>query len=175
MLRREFAARASGFSMRLKDANPDDEFDCIALVDQGLVFVECKTGRDDLYGEVAKFVRRDTELSATYSFFVFDRDYTFDKGQDDTPRLTVKQANDLGISSIFKVTVGSQRFFHITVERDFAGGVRGQRFFMACAAFGGFENRIRYMIRYTDMVQESIARPDLFKVSLVQFTVEGSE
>jgi hypothetical protein len=93
LLRREFAARASGFGIRLKDADPEDEFDCIALLDEGLVFVECKTGKGGLYNEIAKFVRRDAELSATYSFFVFDRDYTFDNAQDDTPKLSAKQGH----------------------------------------------------------------------------------
>src|SRR6266516_3605421 len=45
LLRREFAARASGFHLRLKDADPGDEFDCIALLDRGIVLVECKTGK----------------------------------------------------------------------------------------------------------------------------------
>ena len=73
LLCREFAARASGFGLRLKDADPDDEFDCVALLDNGLVFVECKTGREGIYAQIKKFLRRDTELLATYSFFVFDR------------------------------------------------------------------------------------------------------
>lgn len=171
LLRREFAARASGFGIRLKDANPEDEFDCIALLDKGLVFVECKTGRGDLYGEIAKFLRRDAELSATYSFFVFDRDYTFDKGQEDTPKLSAKQAADLDIQSIAKVTARGQEFFHINGERKWVGGRMGGRYFMACTAFGGFESRIRYMIRYTNEVDETRApSSNLFSVSRILFT-----
>lgn len=171
LLKQEFAARASGFGIRLKDANPDDEFDCVALLDSGLAFVECKTGKGALYGEIAKYLRRDVELSATYSFFVFDRDYTFDRGRDDTPKLSAEQASDLGIESINKVIAGSQRFFYITAPPDFAGGQRGRRFFMACTAFRGFETRIRYMIRYTDMIHERrTPMPDLFKTSWIQFT-----
>jgi hypothetical protein len=98
----------------MKDADPDDEFDCVALLDSGVVFVECKTGKGDLYGEIEKFMRRDAELGAMHSFFVFDRDYTFNRGEDDTPRLSRQQAFDLGIQIISKVTVGTQRFFHIT-------------------------------------------------------------
>jgi hypothetical protein len=171
LLRREFAARASGFGIRLKDANPEDEFDCIALLDKGLVFVECKTGKGDLYGEIAKFMRRDAELSATYSFFVFDRDYTFDKGQDDTPKLSAKQAADLDLQSISKVTARGQEFFHIRGQRKWVGGRMGGRYFMACTAFGGFESRIRYMIRYTNEVDETRApSSDLFSVSWIPFT-----
>ena len=170
LLRREFAARASGFGLRLKDADPEDEFDCIALLDKGLVFVECKTGKGQLYGEIAKFVRRDAELSATYSFFVFDRDYTFDKGQD-TPKLSAKQAADLDVQSISKVTIRGQEFFHIQGRRKWVGGRMGGRYFMACTAFGGFESRIRYMIRYTNEIQEARApSSDLFSVSWIPLT-----
>ena len=59
LLRRDFAARASGFNIRLKDAHAKDEFDCIAILDEGSVFVECKTGTDKLYKDVSKFMRRD--------------------------------------------------------------------------------------------------------------------
>ena len=171
LLRREFAARASGFGIRLKDADPEDEFDCIALLDKGLVFVECKTGKGDLYGEIAKFMRRDAELAATYSFFVFDRDYTFDKAQDDTPKLSARQASDLEVQSISKVTARGQEFFRIQGQQKWVGGRMGGRYFMACTAFGGFESRIRYMIRYTNEVQETRApSSDLFSVSWIPFT-----
>ena len=108
-----------------KDADPEDEFDCIALLDKGLVFVECKTGKGDLYGEITKFMRRDAELSATYSFFVFDGDYTFDRGQDDTPKLSARQAADLEVQSISKVTVRGQEFFRIQGHKKWIGGRMG--------------------------------------------------
>ena len=110
LLKREFGARASGFGIRLKDADPQDEFDCIALLDEGLVFVECKTGKGALYNEIAKFTRRDTELRASFSFFIFDRDYTFDKGQSDTPSITSQQAKSLGIDKISRVQVQGEEF-----------------------------------------------------------------
>ena len=92
LLRREFAARASGFALRLKDADPSDEFDCVALLDEGIVFVECKTGRTEIYKDIAKFMRRDAELSAAYSFYLFDRDYTFQRQGDDVPKLDRERA-----------------------------------------------------------------------------------
>jgi hypothetical protein len=177
LLKREFSARASGFGIRLKDADPEDEFDCIALLDEGLVFVECKTGRSALYGQIAKFMRRDVELDATYSFFVFDRDYTFDKGPDDTPKVTAKQAAELGIEQIFKVTVGSEKFFVIQGQAKGAGAWRmNRRFFMACTAFGGFESRIRYMIRYTNEVQQAgFASSGLFSIAWMPFAEEQGD
>jgi hypothetical protein len=177
LLRREFSARASGFSIRLKDAAPEDEFDCIALLDAGLVFVECKTGKSDLYEEIAKFVRRDLELDAVYSFFVFDRDYTFIRGPDDTPKVTKKQADELGIQSIIKVTVGSEEFFDIRgYDKGATVWKMRQRFFMACTAFGGFENRIRYMIRYTNEVHNAgVASSGLFSTSWMPFTEEQAD
>jgi hypothetical protein len=102
---------------------------------------------------------------------VFDRDYTFDKGQEDAPKLSVKQAADLDIQSISKVTARGQEFFHINGERKWVGGRMGGRYFMACTAFGGFESRIRYMIRYTNEVDETrIPSSDLFSVSRILFT-----
>jgi hypothetical protein len=103
LLRREFSARASGFNLRLKDAHPDDEFDCIALLDEGIVFVECKTGRNSIYSDVAKFIRRDTELTAMYSFYLVDRDYVFQRRGGDLPQLSREQAYELGILGIHQV------------------------------------------------------------------------
>jgi hypothetical protein len=177
LLKREFSARASGFSIRLKDAAPEDEFDCIALLDEGLVFVECKTGRSDLYGQIAKFMRRDVGLDATYSLFVFDRDYTFDKGPDDTPKVTAKQAAELGIESIVKVIVNSENFFHIRgYDKGAAAWRMRRRFFMACTAFGGFESRIRYIIRYTNEVQKAgLGSSSLFSTAWMPFADEQGD
>jgi len=72
MLIKKFGAKATGFGIRLKDASPDDEFDCIGLIDDGLTFVECKTGNKDILSEIEKFSRRDAELCADYSFFILD-------------------------------------------------------------------------------------------------------
>ena len=113
LLRREFAARASGFSLRLKDGDPNDEFDCVALFDGGVVFVECKTGKGDIYPEIAKFIKRDAELDAKYSCFVFDRDYTFGRGEEDLPQLTSAQAKKLSVDAIHQLSVGPHRFFEI--------------------------------------------------------------
>jgi hypothetical protein len=175
LLKREFAARASGFGIRLRDANPDDEFDCIALLDKGLVFVECKTGRGDLYGEIAKYVRRDAELSATYSFFVFDRDYTFGRGREDAPKLSKKQASDLGIQAINEVAAGGQKYFYITTGPTATNMQIDRQFFMACTTFRGFETRIRYMIRQTDSIHERrrYQQLDLFKMSFIEFTQDS--
>ena len=171
LLCREFAARASGFGLRLKDADPDDEFDCVALLDNGLVFVECKTGREGIYAQIKKFLRRDTELLATYSFFVFDRDYTFSRGGDDAPKLTYTQAHELGTDSISKVTVGSHTFFHINGQR----GRGGWRYFLACSAFNGFEDRIRYMIRYTDETKENRFASSLFRLEQIPFVPDADD
>jgi hypothetical protein len=169
LLRREFAARAAGFGIRLKDAEPEDEFDCIALLDEGLAFVECKTGRGDLYPEIAKFIRRDAELDAIHSFFVFDRDYTFAKGENDVPKLSTAQAAALGVQSILKVNVRGEEFFEIRVAYK-----AGTRFFMACTAFRGFESRIRYMIRYANGIRggglfSTSAPSSLFSTASIPF------
>lgn len=147
LLCREFAARASGFGLRLKDAEPEDEFDCVAVVDKGLVFVECKTGKGDLYDEVRKFLRRDKELGAEYSLFVYDRDYTFKRGEADLPDLTKEKAATLGIDEISLVTAGKHSFFKI------AGA---DRYLLASPALNGFEDRLRYMIRYSNAHMDSV-------------------
>lgn len=173
LLKREFAARASGFGIRLKDADPDDEFDCIALLDAGLAYVECKTGKGTLYGEIAKFTRRDSEICANVSLFVFDRDYTFDKGETDAPRISGEQANALGLESISKIRVRGEEFFEIVgVNRrsDAEDEEIDTRFFLACTAFRGFESRVRYMIRYSSETQEE-GRPlsNIFSLSPMPF------
>lgn len=144
LLVREFAARASGFSLRLKDAHPGDEFDCVALLDEGTVQVECKTGKNSIYNDVAKFARRDSEVGAVYSFYLFDRDYTFAREGEDLPKLSREQAMKMGILGICRVSVGSHKFFEIWAVPD----ERGQRYFLACSAFDRFEDRFRYMLRY---------------------------
>lgn len=144
LLIREFAARASGFSLRLKDAHPEDEFDCIAFLDEGAVFVECKTGKNKIYGDVVKFARRDLEVDATYSFYLFDRDYIFTRGSDDLPELSRERALEVGILGMSKVTVRSHAFFEVWSRPN----ERGHRYFLAASAMDGFEDRLRYMIRY---------------------------
>ncbi|MGK5441798.1 hypothetical protein ACSNN7_08240 [Micromonospora sp. URMC 105] len=148
---REFAARASGFGIRLKDADPGDEFDCIALIDGGLIFVECKTGKGSLYPEVSKFIRRDREVMAAYSFFLYDREYTFNRGPEDLPELEKASAIKLGIDSIARVEKNGVSFFEVDgiVSEDDEG-----RYFLASSAFNGLKSRIRYMIRYTSILRE---------------------
>lgn len=172
LLSREFSARASGFGLRMKDADPGDEFDCIGLLDKGLTFVECKTGREGIYSQISKFIRRDAELGATYSFFVFDRDYTFVRTGDDIPQLSADQAYALGVQSIEKVIVGSHTFFQVQGLPVFR---RGWRYFLVCSAFNGFEDRIRYMIRYVDQRQEAGPVSSLFKVEAIPFAPEASQ
>lgn len=157
MLRREFASRASGFSIRLKDALPEDEFDCIAVLDEGVVFAECKTGENDIYKDVAKFIRRDTELSADYSFYLVDREYIFSREGNDRPTISRERARELGILGIFQVSVGSRRFFEIiSVPRVDTGR---SRYLLAFSAFKGLEERIRYMIRYQNEVRRGYRTP----------------
>jgi hypothetical protein len=146
LLRRNFAARASGFNIRLKDAHPKDEFDCVAILDQGSVFIECKTGTNKIYRDVSIFMRRDAELAAKYSIYLVDRDYMFNSDGEDTPRLHRSTAMELGILGIFKVSVGSYYFFEIWNHP----ALYGFRYFLASTSFRGLQNRIRYMIRYCD-------------------------
>lgn len=115
------------------------------MIDDGAVFVECKTGRGVIFPEIAKFVRRDTGLDADYSLFIFDRDYTFQRDGEDTPRLSAEQARGLGIESINRVQASNQTFFRIdAVQTTYP--IRP--FLFACGAFGGLEDRIRYIVRY---------------------------
>jgi hypothetical protein len=169
LLKRQFAARASGFGIRLKDASPEDEFDCVALIDSGVVFTECKTGKGDLYHEIIKFIRRDAELCADYSFFIFDRDYTFDRSKDDTPKISQKRASDLGIGSVAKVTVSNQHFFQIHGRTEKWAKGMGARYFLACTAFNGLESRIRYMFRFVNELKETGGPSSLFTVSPIPF------
>ena len=103
---------------------------------------------------------RDAELGAEYSFFVFDRDYTFAKQSSDLPSLSWTRARALGIESINQVSVGSHKFFHVAGARELGG----QRFFLACGAFGGLAERVRYMIRYCDEPKQSRIHSDKFKI-----------
>lgn len=146
LLRREFGASAAGFGIRLKDADPRDEFDCIALLDNGLVYIECKTGKGDIYEEIKKFIRRDEEVSATCSVYLFDRDYTFQKGKEDLPSLNIDQAEHLGVSKIQKISIGNCGFFNI---------ISGDRHFFASTSFDGLETRLRHMIRYINIFIDS--------------------
>lgn len=113
LLCREFSAHASGFNLRLKDADPNDEYDCIAIFDGGIVFVECKTGKGEIYSEIRKFRRRDSALNANYSWFLFDRDYTFARRGEDPPKLDLGKAKKASIDTIAQITVGPHRFFEI--------------------------------------------------------------
>jgi hypothetical protein len=146
LFKREFDARASGFGIRLKDADPRDDFDCIALLDKGLVYVECKTGKGLIYEEIEKFARRDEELAANYSLYLFDRDYTFQREQDDLPSLSTDQADKLGVRKIEKISNGDCTFFMINAKT---------RSFFASTSFDGLEVRIRHMIRYYNIVMDA--------------------
>lgn len=145
LMKREFGAKAAGFNIRLRDADPDDDFDCIAFIDNGLVFIECKTGKTEIYPEIAKFIRRDAELSGTHSFFIFDRDYTFNKGKEDIPDIKKSKALKLGIDSLEKITVGRSGFYLIACDN---------RCFLASPGYKGLKTRMRHMLRYTTMFSE---------------------
>jgi hypothetical protein len=175
LLKREFGAQASAFGVRLKDVDPDDEFDCIALLDGGVAFVECKTGKGELYGEISKFLRRDTELCASHSFFIFDRDYTFEKGRDDTPKLTYEQAAKLGIGSMSKISAAKQHFFEIHGPQIYTPrrGM-GDRYFFASTAFKGLESRIRYMCRYINELEDA-GVSSFFTIVRIPFTEQPSQ
>jgi hypothetical protein len=163
---REFAARASGFGIRLKDAEPDDEFDCIALLDGGAVFVECKTGKGSVFDGFAKFMRRDYEIAARYSFYIFDRDYTFSRQGDDIPRLSNARAEQLGIQEVRRISVSNQTFFSVAGGKDDVGS----RYFLVCGGFRGFEDRIRYMIRYSIDEREEAPWAPQYVIQSMPFT-----
>jgi hypothetical protein len=160
VFKREFNAKASGFGIRLKDASPSDEFDCLAILDNGLIYAECKTGRDDFKKQVKKFVQRDAEVSATYSMLILDRDYIFNKNNDQ-PLLNHEEAKKLGIISILKVEISNVTLYRINA-------VDNRYFFV----FGGMKNlveKIRYVIRYITLLNDSDGRkePLGFNVSVV--------
>ncbi|HYT46717.1 MAG TPA: hypothetical protein VEP90_30605 [Methylomirabilota bacterium] len=137
---RKFGARVSGFGICLKDASPEDEFDSISVIDDGLVLVECKTGRESLLRGVEKFVRRDTELSASYSLYIFDRDWTFDKEHDDIPDIKMSEARNSGMVSLQRISYRGLSFYSVRSQ---------ERWFLAASAFSNLEDCIRYMLRYS--------------------------
>ncbi len=141
LLKRKFAVRASGFGIRLLDGESEDEFDCIAVIDDGIIFVECKTGKGSLFEEVEKFLHRDAALAATYSFFIFDRDFTFvrDKHKVDLPSLTFSQAKKIELQELQLISCPGGNFY----------SVRGaDRWFLATSGFDHLETRLRHMFGY---------------------------
>lgn len=137
---RKFGARVSGFGICLRDASPDDEFDSISVIDDGLVFVECKTGKESLLKGVEKFVRRDRELCAAYSLYIFDRDWTFNKEHDDLPDIKKSEAQNSGMASLQRIS--HQRLSFYSVQSQ-------DRWFLAASAFSNLEDCIRHMLRYS--------------------------
>lgn len=160
LLTREFGAKSTGFGIRLKDANTDDEFDCIGVFDEGVVFVECKTGKDDVYKEVNKFNRRDIELAATYSMFIFDRDYAFAKGVDE-PQLKKSQAQRLRIDKIEKISKAKVVFYLLS---------SGKRYFLILPGFNNLTERIRHIIRFVNMVNDGgYSHQSAYNIEPVEF------
>ncbi len=158
---REFGAKESGFNIYLTEVDPDDEFDCIALIDAGLVFIECKTGEGTIFKELKKFVRRDEELVADYSFFIFDRDYTFSKkDKEDVPDIKVSEANKLGLNSVTKISADGSVFYSI---------VSGSRYFLATSGFDNLEKRLRLMIRYASLERGYVDTKKTFRESKIPF------
>lgn len=149
LMMRKFGARASGFGICLKDANPDDEFDSISVIDDGLVFVECKTGKESLLSGVEKFVRRDAELSAAYSLYIFDRDWTFDKVHDDLPDIKMSETHNSGMLSLQRIWYQGLSFYSVQSQ---------ERWFLAASAFSNLEDCIRHMLRYSFFSRENGGR-----------------
>lgn len=158
---REFGAKESGFNIRLAEVDPGDEFDCIALIDDGLVFIECKTGKGTIFAELGKFVRRDEELAAAYSFFIFDRGYTFSKkAKEDIPDIKNSEARELRLSSVTKINSDGAVFYNI---------VSGTRYFLATSGFDNLEKRLRLMIRYVFLVRGGADTKKIFTESKISF------
>lgn len=165
LLVRKFGVKVSGFSLRLKDAHPDDEFDCIAVFEEGLFFAECKTGKSDLKNEIKKFIRRDKELCAKYSLFVLDRDYLFKRGEEDFPGFTKREAYSHGIDQIYKVKGQGYDLRFFETEQD--------RSFFACSAFDKLEGNIRHLIRcYNRMYDSDFLFPGCYKRTRIPFSDE---
>ncbi len=153
LLKRKFAVRASGFGIRLLDGESEDEFDCIAVIDDGIIFVECKTGKDSLFKGVEKFLHRDAALAATYSFFIFDRDFTFvsDKHKVDLPNFTESQAKKIGLQELQSISSPGGNFYF----------VRGaDRWFLATSGFNHLETRLRHMFGYVYQTRDMRRPPD---------------
>jgi hypothetical protein len=160
LLRRRFAARAAGFGLRLRDASPEDEFDCVGIIDDGLVYIECKTGKTSLFPEIEKFVRRDEALGADYSFFIFDRDWTFSREGDDLPDLTESQATSLGLSALQSIECPAGKFYSVQ---------SGTRWFLASSGLRNLESRLRYMFHYTMETQSKDEPRDKYRHATVEF------
>ena len=158
---RKFGARVSGFGICLKDASPDDEFDSISVIDDGLVLVECKTGKESLLRGVEKFVRRDKELSAAYSLYMFDRDWTFNKDHDDLPDIKISEAQNSGMGSLQRISYHGLSFYSIQSQ---------ERWFLAASAFSNLEDCIRHMLRYSFFIRQNGGRPHPgYAIDRIQF------
>lgn len=161
LMHREFGAKCSGFNIHLTEVDPNDEFDCIALIDEGLVFIECKTGEGAIYAEVGKFVHRDEELAAAYSFFIFDREYTFSKkDKEDIPDIKSSEAKKLGLISMTKISADGAVFYSI---------VSGTRYFLATSGFDNLDKRLRLMIRYVFLKRDNADTKKTFTESNIPF------
>ncbi len=166
LLRREFGGRAAGFNIHLEDANKDDEFDSVALLDEGLFYAECKTGKGTLAQAVKKFVRRDKQLCAKYSLFIFDREYLFKRGAEDFPDFTHSQALKYGINFMERISKGS--------KYNFTSVNCGDRYFLVCNAFNKLDNNLRHMIRYVNMVIDQSGAEQEYKPKRIRFKEENS-
>lgn len=163
-LKREFGANVSGFNINLEDAHKDDEFDSIALFDEGLFYAECKTGKGSLVRAVTKFVRRDKQLCAKYSLFIFDREYLFNRGAEDFPDFTRTQAHKYGINYMDRISKKS--------KYDFISVNCGDRYFLVCNAFNKLDNNLRHMIRYVNMVNDQSGVKEEYNPQRINFKEE---
>ncbi|GAB2999811.1 hypothetical protein GCM10027184_64870 [Saccharothrix stipae] len=173
VFRREFGARAAGFGIRLADAHPEDDFDCLAILDSGVMYVECKTGGDQVYGGVKRFIRRDREINAYYSLYIFDRGYAFQKrnsGTDDMPRLDSDQAARYSTRGLARITTLAGDCTYFRFQGD------GGRSFLACTASGNLEKKIRHAIRWSNLEHESgiIYHPELYNYENIAFPAPES-
>ncbi len=166
VIKREFGAKTSGFGIRLKDANPNDEFDCLAILDGGIFYAECKTGKSDIKNEIKKFAQRDTEVCGSYSMLIVDRKYIFtkDKSKDDIPKLKKSEAIDLGILDIFKVKFKSKKLnlFRIDAVEN--------RYFFVLSAMKNMKETIRYVIKYINSYQEGQRNPAGYNIEKIPYT-----
>lgn len=162
VIKREFGAKTSGFGIRLKDASPDDEFDCLAILDNGLLYTECKTGRTEIKTEIKKFAQRDAEVCANYSMLILDRDYVFKNDEEDAPMLTNQDAAALGIHNIANVKYKKTNLIRIDAV--------GNRYFFVFGGMKKLNDKIRYTIKYINSFNDGQANPAGFEVKKIPWT-----
>ena len=161
VIKREFGAKVSGFGIRLKDADPNDEFDCLAILDDGLFYAECKTGKVEIKTEIKKFVQRDVEVSAAYSMLILDRDYVFNKDHDDNPMITREDAISFGLHGISNVTYKSTNLVMIDAVKN--------RYFFVFGGIKQLNDKIRYTIKYANSLKDGQLNPVGYQIKRIPY------